>query len=174
MGFPRWLQMTPCIWRALKKPKTMPNAALLGREPVGWLETWRPNAASLFCTPLPKPAPRFGCSHATGARFAWSVFRSKPDLVKEGDIVVLTPEQILDWAEFRTEGDVPIKGGFTDRCGRMLEKHAGRNDVKKRAAQGSFRDTAASPQIHLRQRRSNAPDHADGGDDLAKFRPHPN
>lgn len=56
----------------------------------------------------------------------WGPFRLEcvpleTDLVREGDIVVLTPEQILDWAEFGTEGDVPVKGGFTDRCGRMLE-----------------------------------------------------
>jgi hypothetical protein len=57
----------------------------------------------------------------------WGPFRLEcvpldTDLAKEGDIVVLTPDQILDWAEFGSEGDAPIKGGFTDRCGRMLEK----------------------------------------------------
>ena len=57
----------------------------------------------------------------------WGPFRLEcvpleTDLAEEGDIVVLTPDQILDWAEFGTEGAVPIKGGFTDRCGRMLEK----------------------------------------------------
>ena len=44
------------------------------------------------------------------------------DLADVDDIVVFTPDQILDWAEFGPEGDAPIKGGFTDRCGRMLEK----------------------------------------------------
>lgn len=57
----------------------------------------------------------------------WGPFRLEcvpleTDLAEEGDIVVLTPDQILDWAEFGAEGTVPIKGGFTDRCGRMLEK----------------------------------------------------
>lgn len=57
----------------------------------------------------------------------WGPFRLEcvpldTDLADEGDIVVLTPDQILDWAEFGPEGDAPIKGGFTDRCGRMLEK----------------------------------------------------
>ena len=57
----------------------------------------------------------------------WGPFRLEcvpleTDLAEEGDIVVLTPDQILDWAEFGAEGAVPIKGGFTDRCGRMLEK----------------------------------------------------
>lgn len=57
----------------------------------------------------------------------WGPFRLEcvpleTDLAKESDIVVLTPDQILDWAEFGPEGDAPIKGGFTDRCGRMLEK----------------------------------------------------
>ena len=57
----------------------------------------------------------------------WGPFRLEcvpleTDLAEEGDIVVLAPDQILDWAEFGPEGDAPIKGGFTDRCGRMLEK----------------------------------------------------
>ena len=43
-------------------------------------------------------------------------------MAQEDDIVVLTPDQILDWAEFDAEGETPIKGAFTDRCGRMLEK----------------------------------------------------
>ena len=57
----------------------------------------------------------------------WGPFRLEcvpldTDVAEEGDIVVLSPDQILDWAEFGAEGDAPIKGGFTDRCGRMLEK----------------------------------------------------
>ena len=57
----------------------------------------------------------------------WGPFRLEcvpldTDLPRQEDIVVLTPDQILDWAEFGPEGDTPISGGFTDRCGRMLEK----------------------------------------------------
>ena len=57
----------------------------------------------------------------------WGPFRLEcvpleTDVAQEDDIVVLTPDQILDWAEFDAEGETPIKGAFTDRCGRMLEK----------------------------------------------------
>ena len=57
----------------------------------------------------------------------WGPFRLEcvpleTDVAQEDDIVVLTPDQILDWAEFDAEGETPVKGAFTDRCGRMLEK----------------------------------------------------
>ena len=46
----------------------------------------------------------------------WGPFRLEcvpldTDLADVDDIVVLTPDQILDWAEFGPEGDAPIKGG---------------------------------------------------------------